>query len=106
MTGTRLPNVTPIGSNYMPKKIRKTRGASSKAIAQDYRKRASSEREAGGSCEIDNSLPSVSIKLSDGSEFYFQEWRADKFLTEAKTTMRDTGLEGLLPIEDFILATS
>jgi hypothetical protein len=73
----------------MPKQIRKTRGTSSKTIAQDYQRRASSERKAGGSCEIDTRFPSVSIKLGDGSEFYFQEWRADEFLTETKTTMRD-----------------
>jgi hypothetical protein len=58
------------------------------------------------SVEIDRRLPSVAIKMCDESEFYFQEHHADEVLEVAKTTMKDTGLEGLISIEDFLLATN
>lgn len=90
----------------MKKTRRKTPGSSAEEIARDYIARAESERRAGGSCSVDTGLPSVSISHSDGSEFYFQEHRADEILDEARTTMRDTGLEGLLSIEDFLLVAS
>ena len=85
---------------------RKPQGTPSQEIARNYIERAASERSEGGTCDIDTRVPSVFIRLCDGSEFYFQESHADEILDTAKQTMRDTGLDGLLSIEDFLLATS
>lgn len=65
-------------------------------IAQ-YTERAEAERQAGGSIEIDAMLPSISVKLSDGSEYFFQEHEADDILASVP--------DGFDP-EDFILATA
>lgn len=49
-------------------------------LAKQYEMRADAERKAGGVIEIDTTLPSISIKLSSGSEYHFQEWEADELL--------------------------
>ena len=62
-----------------------------------YEQRAENERQAGGFCKIDLSLRWIDIKLSDGSEWHFQEWQADELL--------DTVPE-FINAEDFLLATA
>jgi hypothetical protein len=42
------------------------------SISLDYMKRAKAEREAGGSIDHNTNLGYVGLKLSDGSEYFFQ----------------------------------
>lgn len=65
------------------------------SLAKQYGKRAEAERDAGGSIEIDTMLPSISIKLSDGTDYFFQEWEADELLNK---------IPGNVDKEDFLLA--
>ncbi len=51
-------------------------------LADQLEDRANAEREAGGSIEIDPVLPSVSIIMSSGEEYHFQEWEADELLAK------------------------
>jgi hypothetical protein len=68
-------------------------------ISFDYKMRAKAERAAGGKCEVNVSLPYVSLKMSDGSEYYCQGEEAEDMITE----YRD--LEWLsCSIEDYFLA--
>ncbi len=64
-------------------------------LAKQYEKRAAAEREAGGSIEIDTGLPTVAITLSDGTDYFFQEWEADELLNK---------IPGNVDPEDFLLA--
>jgi len=64
-------------------------------LAKQYTKRAAAERDAGGSVEIDTMLPTISIKLSDGTDYFFQEWEADEMLNK---------IPGNVDKEDFLLA--
>jgi hypothetical protein len=80
-------------------------GTPAHEIARDYRVRAQAERDAGGSCTINMHLPEVSITMSDGQVWYYQEWQADEVLNEARETMRDTGIGDYLAVEDYLLAT-
>ena len=64
-------------------------------MVQDYETRAECEREAGGSVEIDNVLPTVAVTMSDGAEYFFQEYEASQLL--------DSVPDNISP-EDFILA--
>lgn len=65
------------------------------AIAYKMERRAEAERDAGGTIEIDPVLPSIAVKLSDGSEYFFQEWEADEILGK---------VPGGIEPEDYILA--
>jgi hypothetical protein len=49
-------------------------------LNRQYAERAAAERAAGGSIEINEGIPYVAIKLSDGAEYFFQEWQADDLL--------------------------
>jgi len=51
-------------------------------VFNNYRHRAEFEREAGGSVEINRSLPYVAVNLSDGTEYFFQGEEADNLLDE------------------------
>jgi hypothetical protein len=64
-------------------------------IVAQLEKRAAAEREAGGSIEIEPGLPSISITLSDGSEYFFQEWEADELLEKVPANITH---------EDYLLA--
>lgn len=75
-----------------------------KQLAKQLKFRAQEEREAGGRIEINHGLPFVSIKLSDGTEYYWQESQADENLDEAKKDMKECGLEGKISLEDYLLA--
>lgn len=66
-------------------------------IRIDYEKRADAERRAGGSIRIDKSLPSISVTMSDGGTFFFQEHEATKLLDEVPDNIR---------AEDYILAVA
>lgn len=45
-----------------------------------YRARYDAEVQAGGRIQINRGLPEVAITMSDGSEYYFQDWQADDLL--------------------------
>jgi len=64
-------------------------------MVADYEKRAKAERDAGGSVEIDERLPTVAVTMSDGSEYFFQETEASELLDQVPDNMSP---------EDFILA--
>lgn len=49
-------------------------------LQQQYEERAAAEREAGSTIEINYGLPYVSIRLSGGGEYFFQEHQADDLL--------------------------
>ena len=66
-------------------------------ILKDFEQRAEAERQAGGFVEINYGLPSVSITLSDGSDYFFQEHEADDLLGEVPTNIAD---------EDYLLAVA
>ncbi len=51
-------------------------------LADQLEQRAEAEREGGGTIEIDPVLPSVSIRMSSGEEYFFQEWEADELLAK------------------------
>lgn len=82
----------------------KGEGISSKELAKQYKERARAERAAGGKISIDRGLPSLSVTLSDGAEYYWQEHQAEHNLDEAKKDMKENGLEGKISLEDYILA--
>lgn len=64
-------------------------------MVKDYEERARSEREAGATIEINEHLPYIAIKMSDGSEYFFQDEEASMLLDEVPDNIRS---------EDFILA--
>ena len=64
-------------------------------MVKDYEERARSEREAGATIEINEHLPYVAIKMSDGSEYFFQGEEASMLLDEVPDNINE---------EDFILA--
>ncbi len=68
-----------------------------KRIRQDIQRRAQAEREAGGSIEICSILPTVSIELSDGGEYFFQEHDATRILSEVPPNVTP---------EDYLLASA
>ena len=70
------------------------------ALAQDYVARANAERAGGGSIKIDERFPTVAIVLSDGSEYYFQDWQADDLLAEHAPAAADLDIS----LDDYILA--
>lgn len=76
----------------------------SKQLAEQFKKRARDERSAGGKISIDRGLPSISIKLPDGAEYYWQEHQAEANLDEVKKDMKENGLDGLISVEDYLLA--
>ena len=64
-------------------------------MVKDYEERARSEREGGATIEINTHLPYVAIKMSDGSEYFFQGEEASMLLDEVPDNINE---------EDFILA--
>lgn len=66
-----------------------------KNMVKDYEGRARSEREAGGTIEINERLPYIAINMSDGSEYFFQGEEASMLLDEVPDNIH---------AEDFILA--
>ncbi len=67
----------------------------SSRLIKQYKDRAKAERKAGGFCKVDERLPSVDVKMSDGSTYYFQEWEAEDLLDEVPPN---------IDAEDYILA--
>lgn len=49
-------------------------------ISFDYKMRARSERAAGGSCEVNEMLPTIAIKTSAGEEYFFQGEEASNLI--------------------------
>lgn len=80
-------------------------GVSAADLADDYRRRAKSERDAGGSIEIDMELPMVSIRRSDGAEYFREDWQADELLDEAKRTIL-VDFDGRISLDDYLLAAA
>jgi len=66
-------------------------------MVRDYERRAKAERRGGGHVEIDTRFSTVSVTLSDGSEYFFQEGEADDLLDEVP--------DNIAP-EDYILAVA
>jgi len=68
-------------------------------VSWDYKMRAKAERSAGGHCRVNSYLSEVSIRMSDGSEYYLQGEEAENMIAE----YRD--IEWLsCEIEDYLLA--
>ena len=51
-------------------------------LIEQYEERARNEREVGAEIEIDTGLPYISIKMSDDSEYAFQEHEAENLLND------------------------
>jgi len=49
-------------------------------LVDQFEKRANTEREAGGKIDIDPTLPTVAITMSNGEEYLFKEWEAEELL--------------------------
>jgi hypothetical protein len=64
-------------------------------MVKDYERRAEAERKHGGSVEINHRLPYVAVKMSNGDEYFFQEWEAEDLLDQVP--------DNISP-EDYILA--
>ena len=68
-------------------------------VSFDYKLRAKSERAAGGHCAINSYLPTIAIRMSDGSEYYMQGEEAENMINEYRE------IEWLsCEIEDYFLA--
>lgn len=78
------------------KKITESSSLPSRLVNQ-YERRADAERRAGGSIEIDYRLPYIAIEMSDGSEYFFQEYEADNLLDTVPNNIN---------AEDFLLASA
>jgi len=72
--------------NHCCKKCNKTdhlSGLTTKSqVSLDYAMRAKAERDAGGSCVVNSSLPTIAIKMSDESEYFFQGEDAENLIEE------------------------
>jgi len=66
-------------------------------LVKQYEERADSERAAGGEIEIDRIAGTVSIKMSDESEYFFQDHEADELLSRVPDNIQK---------EDFLLAVA
>ena len=64
-------------------------------MVKDYEKRAEYERRDGGYVNIDTRYSTIEVVLSDGSEYFFQDWEADDLLDEVPNN---------IDAEDYILA--
>lgn len=66
-------------------------------LVKQYEQRAQAEREDGGSCHINTSIPTISIRMANGETWFFQEHEA--------TALLDSVPDNLSP-EDFIRASA
>jgi hypothetical protein len=66
-------------------------------LVTQYEQRAAAEREDGGSCQINERLPTVAVTLAGGEEYFFQGDEAQRLLDEVPDNMRAV---------DFILASA
>lgn len=66
-------------------------------LVTQYEQRAAAEREDGGSCQINERLPTVAVTLAGGVEYFFQGDEAQRLLDEVPDNMRAV---------DFILASA
>lgn len=64
------------------KKISENANQLAPNILRDFEKRAEAEKKAGAKVEIDYKLPTLSITMSDGSDFFFQEREASDMLDQ------------------------
>lgn len=69
----------------------------SPALVRQYQQRAENERKSGGYIEINYDIPTIGIRLSDGSEYFFQEHEAEELLKEVPEN---------ISAEDFLLSSS
>lgn len=68
---------------YMRQKMRTmTEGVLPDNMVKTYELAAKKQKNEGASVEIDESLPTVSVKLSDGQEYFFQGEEAQNLLDE------------------------
>lgn len=66
-------------------------------LVEQYERRAAAEREDGGSCCVNERLPTVTVKLANGEEYFFQGDEAQRLIDEVPDNMRAA---------DFILASA
>lgn len=66
-------------------------------LVKQYEQRARAEREDGGSCSINHSIPTVAVVLANGETWFYQEHEAQALLDEVP--------DNLSP-EDYILASA
>ncbi len=70
-------------------------------VSLDYCKRAFAERDHGGSCNVNYRLPTVALKMSDESEYFFQGEEAENLIEEYEK------IEWLVVnFEDYLLAVA
>lgn len=67
----------------------------SEEMLADYEARAKAERDAGGFIEINSHIPYVSVQMSDGSEYFFQDQEASELLDEVPDNISE---------EDYVFA--
>ena len=77
------------------KKAVKEAAELSPKLLKQFEERAEAERNAGAEIDIDTGLPSISITMSDGSDYFFQEHEAQAILDEVPDNIHP---------EDYILA--
>lgn len=76
-----------------------------KHLIQDYQYRARAERKDGTKIEINYGIPYISIENPNGNSWFFQEHEAAKLIAEAEKAIKEC-FDGLLSVEDYILAVS
>jgi hypothetical protein len=62
-----------------------------------YEARANAERRAGAIFEYNTMLPSISITMSNGDEYYYQEWQVEELLEY-------WNIPENISVEDYLLA--
>ena len=66
-------------------------------LVKQYEQHAQAEREDGGSCSINTSIPTVAIVMANGETWFYQEHEAQKLLDEVPDNLRP---------EDYLLASA
>lgn len=79
--------------------------SSPEGIAADYTERANAARKAGAVCEINTAMETLLIRDSNGEDMFRQGQSAQDLIDEANTTIHECGMDGLISLEDYLLAT-
>lgn len=66
-------------------------------LAKQYKQRAESERQAGGHITINKYMPYISITLSGGESYFFEDHEADDLLASVPDWINT---------EDYLLASA
>lgn len=66
-------------------------------LVTQYEDRAAAERAAGGSCQVDARMPTVTVMMSSGEEWFFQGEEASALLDSTPDNLSH---------EDYILASA